>query len=312
MAQALCHRLEAGVLAAEIVPEIGGSVAAFFSPDTPTRKRLDWFRAADAVALDSRAPTGLASFPLLPWCNRIRDGRFTWRGRVVQLAPNVPDSPHTIHGIGWQSAWTVEYSDAQRIFLALVEAGEGAWPYPFRAELTYRLDPAGLSIDIVLQNTGTQTMPAGLGNHPYFPHLRDGSGTRVTAFVDAIWQSDNEAMPTTLSSSRPEIAALQTGLRLSDHVLDNNFTGYRRTARIDWPDGRALRIIASAPLDFMVLYSPPKQDLFVLEAVSNCTDWINLLDANAADATPATVGGSALDPGETIQATTRFEPEIGG
>ena len=49
-----------------------------------------------------------ASFPLVPYVNRIRGGRFTFRGREVRLAPNMAGDPSPLHGQGWLSPWQVE------------------------------------------------------------------------------------------------------------------------------------------------------------------------------------------------------------
>ena len=52
----------------------------------------------------------MASFPLLPWCNRIRDGRAQFGGRDIAIAPGHPASPsgkHPLHGIGWLRPWQV-------------------------------------------------------------------------------------------------------------------------------------------------------------------------------------------------------------
>jgi aldose 1-epimerase len=149
-------------------------------------------------------------------------------------------------------------------------------------------------------------MPAGLGHHPYFPHRREGAGTSVKASVAAMWVSDSEVMPTTLSTSDGAVAALRAGMPLADFALDNNFTGFAHEARITWPDGAGLRLLGKTPLDHFVLYCPPDKDFFVMEAVSNCTDWINLRQAcwSAAD-----TGGTELAPGETLTVQTRWVPK---
>jgi aldose 1-epimerase len=302
--------LRCGGLRAAVAPAIGGSLSAFYSlTERPGGEPLrhDWLRPAEpagSAAPEAQGPLGMASFPLLPWCNRIRDGRFAWRGRTVQLPPNFADSRHTIHGVGWQVPWQLDARGEHRVSLRLHHRGDARWPFAFEARQCYTLDAHGLSIEIELVNTGEAPMPAGLGHHPYFAHRREGCGTRVQAEVGAIWQSDTECLPLALSATHPAVAALRGGLRLGEHVLDNNFTGFARTARVDWPDGRALTMRASAPLDHFVLYSPADRDTFCMEAVSNCTDWINL---RARDPS-LPVGGHVLAPGETLTATIRFEP----
>jgi aldose 1-epimerase len=297
--------LRAGDLVAEVAVEIGGALAAFYQARADAPRR-DWLRPAAAEALEARSPLGMASFPLVPWCNRIRAGRFAWNGRTVELAPNYGGSPHTIHGLGWQRAWSVVARDAASVVLSCSERGDGAWPFAFEATQRYAVDPAGLSIEIEVRNTGTGSMPTGIGHHPYFPHRRDGSGTRVQAQVDAIWLSDDEAMPTRLSRDHPAVNALRGGMAIGEHRLDNNFIGFGHRATIGWPDGSALTVAAESPLDYFVLYTPATEDFFVLEAVSNCTDWINLVASGRASR--AEVGGAALAPGQALRASTRFEP----
>jgi len=298
--------LQAGDLVAEVVPAIGGSLAAFYTRGTPARPRRDWLRPASAEALRAGSPLGMASFPLVPWCNRIRDGRFVWEGRPVELAPNVDGSPHTIHGIGWQRGWQTLQRGEAWIELVLADAGDGAWPYPFTAVQRYELDGNGLTVTLALRNTGADRMPAGLGHHPYFLHRREGAGTTVRANVGAMWLADGEVMPTELSTSHPAVAALRTGMPLAGFDLDNNFVGFGHESRVGWPDGSGLRLVGASPLDHFVLYSPSDKDFFVMEAVSNCTDWINLRSRGHS---PAETGGAALEPGATLRVLTRLLPE---
>ena len=300
-------RLEAGDLVAEVVPAIGGALAAFYSAATADAPRRDWLRPATAGALENGTAFDMASFPLVPWCNRIRDGRFEWNRREVRLPPNRSPSPHAIHGIGWERRWSVAARGPAWVELALEDAGEGSWPFPFQAVQRYALEHDGLTIRLALRNTGPGTMPAGIGQHPYLPHRREGAGTRVHADVAAIWLSDADLLPTALSATHPAVEALRRGMDLRRFDLDNNFIGFGHEARVDWPDGSSLRLLGQAPLDFFVLYCPAAKDVFVIEAVSNCTDWLNLRQRFTA----AQIGGATLAPGEMLEAVTRFVPARG-
>jgi len=81
----------AGNLALDVAPEIGGSIARFRFGDQ------DLLRPAPDGANDAGE---MANFPLVPFSNRIRDGRFTCDGREVVLAPNLPGDPSPLHGQG--------------------------------------------------------------------------------------------------------------------------------------------------------------------------------------------------------------------
>jgi aldose 1-epimerase len=96
-------RLFSGPLVLELLPDLGGSIARFSYVDG--EEKVNIFRASDSVP---KTILDAASFPLVPFCNRIREGRFSFRGREVTLATNMPGDPSPLHGHGWLSAWEVE------------------------------------------------------------------------------------------------------------------------------------------------------------------------------------------------------------
>ena len=300
----MTERIASAGLVADIAPAIGGSLVSFFQEAGAHAPRRDWLRDGAAAAASGGDAFEMASYPLVPWCNRIRDGRFEWNGRIVQLPPNRPNSRHPLHGIGWRRAWRVTARGDAHVDLAFEDDGKGAWPFPFQARQRYALDPAGLDITLAVTNTGSESMPAGLAHHPYIPHRREGRGTVVRTRVEAMWLADRDVLPTALSTTHPAIGALRSGMRLADFDLDNNFTGFAHEVEVTWPDGAGLHLIGGAPLDFFVLYCPADRDIAAIEAVSNATDWLNL----RASQPRATIGGAALAPGETLEVRTRLEP----
>jgi aldose 1-epimerase len=285
----------------ELVPDVGGSIAAFYSEHDGVRR--DWLRPATPEAIAARDPLRMGSFPLAPWCNRIRNGRCGYGAIPIELPPNFKDSPHTIHGTSWQRPWEVESaseSDASLTQEHRPAEGSRDWPYAFDARQTFKLDERGLSVEIALTNRSAHPMPAGIGHHPYFPHPR---GTRLTTRVDAMWDSDADLLPTGLTQP-VFLSRLAGGVDLDEIVLDNNFIGWSREARVDWPEQQAGLIMrAQAPLDYFVLYSPRNEDHFVMEPVSNCTDWMNLAAQGIGDA-----GGMVLAPEQTLSGRFQLLP----
>jgi aldose 1-epimerase len=98
---ALCH----GARRALIAPHVGGAIAAFF--DANDDGKVHWLRPATDAALAARNPLGMASFPLLPYCNRIRDARFTFDGRAIDLSGDGNAFDHALHGHAWRRPWRV-------------------------------------------------------------------------------------------------------------------------------------------------------------------------------------------------------------
>ena len=294
--------LSHGELHAQLAPTVGGSIASFHSQRGAAR--IDWLRPASDAALRAGAPLSMGSFPLLPWCNRIRDGIAAKVARPIAMPPNDPgdsDSPHALHGLGWQRPWRVLEASPTRVRLGFSFEADSHWPWNFEAEQIMELSATQLRCTLRLTNTDQAPMPAGIGHHPYFPHR---TGTRLQTTTRAIWRSDAELMPTTLDAG-VEVRALSDGVALADLALDNNFTGWGRHARIEWPlQGCAIDLSAEAPLDFFVLYSPRGMDHFCAEPVSQCTDAINL----SGQFGTGDLGGTVLAPGESVSAAWMLTP----
>ncbi|MGH1559503.1 hypothetical protein ACRAWD_21235 [Caulobacter segnis] len=79
-----------------------------------------------------------ASFPLVPFCNRIPNGRFVFEGREVVLPPNLAGHPHALHGQGWRAGWTVDKAEGNEAVLSYAHAPD-AWPWAYRAEQRFVL-----------------------------------------------------------------------------------------------------------------------------------------------------------------------------
>ena len=69
-------------------------------------------------------------FPLIPYSNRIRNGRFRFRSVPIRLPENVAGSPHAMHGHGWQATWQLTGRDRTFCALAFRHDAESNWPWP--------------------------------------------------------------------------------------------------------------------------------------------------------------------------------------
>lgn len=302
--------LRNGELQLVLAPGVGGSIAAFTRRwrEGRSTRELHWLRPATATGLANANPLDMGSFPLLPFCNRIRNGRAEFEGRSIRVPPNHPtqDAPHPLHGVAWLLPWQVESADATQAELSFAFAADAAWPWRFSARQQFVLQERVLKVTMSVTNEDRAAMPLGLGHHPYFPHH---PGTRLTSPSEAMWVADAEVMPV-----RPErtaaVEALDRGVELAALDLDNNFTGWQRSARVEWPadvhgPARALTLEAEPPLDYFVLYCPRGYDYFCAEPVSQCTDWLNLLPQYGR----GPLGGARLAPGETLTARFALRPE---
>jgi len=271
-----------------LAPRAGGGIAAF------RWQGVDVMRPASHTALANLDPLGLASFPLVPWSNRIANGRFTWEGRDVKLPLNFGEHPHAIHGHGWQRPWEVEAQDTTSATLSYRhEAAE--WPWTYRAEQRVELVDDGLDVRLSLENRSDRPMPAGLGHHPYYLKT---PGMRLEAHLEGWWETDEFIMPVRYVEERRDDWSEKLH---SATTTDNVFAGWDGTARIIWPERNiALVMTTSEAARWMVIYSPPDQPITCIEGVTHPTDPFN---------EPDHPGLAIVEPGASFVLDTRFRVE---
>jgi aldose 1-epimerase len=287
-----------------IAPQVGGAVAAFY--DQHGERAMHWLRPASREALEARNPLGMSSFPLLPYCNRIRDARFSFQGREIDLSADGNAFDHALHGHAWRREWRVGARTETSMELHFSHEPSKApgehWPFRYEATQRFVLSDEGLAITMSARNLSDRPMPFGMGHHPYYPRT---PSTRVHMDAAAMWHSTPDLLPTQLGGHACLAAmASPEGMPAGAFDLDNNFAAWSRTATIAWPDeDRAVTLKAQAPFDHSVVYAPAAHpDLLCVEPVSNTVDWINL------DGTPETTGGCVLQPGEAISASFQWQP----
>lgn len=284
------YTLREGDARARIAPVWGANLFAWHDREAV----LEPIALADIAA----KPTSYGIPLLLPFPNRVRDGRFDYGGRQFEVDP-----PR--HGFVRSRPWTVAGTGAS--------AEDGAWircefdaadhsdvlaqfPLPFRARVTHRLRGRGVSLELEVTNTGDQAMPVGFGIHPYF--RRPARGTLVVP-ARRRWQLD-DSLPTGELVDVEDTNDLREPRDTSALDLDDIYTDL--TAG---PDGRArcvledsdagLRTIVeanAARFPHSVIYTAPApRRAICIEPYTCPTDAFNLasrgVDAGVIDLAPA-------------------------
>ena len=133
---------------------------------------------------------------LIPWPNRIRDGRYTFDGKAQQLPLTEVGKSNASHGLlRWVNWHLAERTDSS-VTLAYDSHAQPGYPHAFDARITYALSEAGLEVHLEAMNTGTSACPFGMGSHPYFTagtESVDDASLRcaATKFLEA----DQQAIP---------------------------------------------------------------------------------------------------------------------
>ena len=239
--------LRAGDVAVDLVPEIGGSIAAF------RLGGVDVMRSLSDADLAAGNVLGVASFPMVPYANRIAGNAFEFHGRRYTFQMNNPPEIYNVHGTGWLRPWTVTESSASAATLSLevIEPGEA---YAYRATQHYAVDAEGLTIAMTVTNASAETMPFGFGHHPWFD--RDPDVT-VQFAARTFHLNEPEVVIGERIALPPEVA-FDPPRGLPERWRCSDYGGWEGPATVRFPGrGVGLTMTADAVFGHLMFYADP-------------------------------------------------------
>ena len=145
-------------------------------------------------------------FPVLMPPNRIEAGRFTFEGREYKFEINEAGINH-IHGLVNKLPWQVRSISTEggaRVTTAIRSQDHPeileSYPHDFELRMTYCLRDNRLDITVEAENLGEETMPFGIGFHPYFnvplTTASDKSQCTVQVPANQRWELTETCIPT--------------------------------------------------------------------------------------------------------------------
>jgi aldose 1-epimerase len=235
------------------VVEVGGGLRTYSADD---REVLDGYREEEMC----RSGRGQL---LIPWPNRIQDGRYEFDGRSHQLPLDDVEEQDAIHGLVRWAAWTIGEREPHRVVMEHLLHPRPGYPFSLALEVEYRLSQAGLRVRVTATNVGVDPCPYGSGAHPYL--------TLGTSAVDyallcvparTVLRSDERGIPidagpvvgTELDFRRPR--------PVGETELDHAFTDLERDddglARVELRDpngGSALTLWADESHKYLMMFT---------------------------------------------------------
>jgi aldose 1-epimerase len=112
-------------------------------------------------------PAGRKGGVLLPWPNRLRDGRWRWKDADLQLDVSSPEKPNAMHGLVSFQPWAVLAADEEQVSVGTVVEPRSGYPFTLVAALDYALSADRLAVTFRVGNAGHEPAPFGAGMHPY-------------------------------------------------------------------------------------------------------------------------------------------------
>lgn len=180
---------------------------------------------------------------LLPWPNRLRDGRYTFDGVTYQVPLTEPERQVALHGLVCWERWSLAEHTASRVALELELVPTPGYPFALRSRLAYELTPRGLEVTFTTVNAGDAAAPYGVGFHPW---LSPGEGSLDDCIVsidaetwvrtdDRLLPIGDEPVPAHLDFREPRRLGETV---LDDAFVDATFSAGRSWVRLVGPDGR--------------------------------------------------------------------------
>lgn len=275
--------LHAGALRLALRPDLGGCIAGLWHRDTPI------LRSVEPAALTASRPS--ASYPLVPYSNRLGHRHFRWKGHEYTTQPNFGDSPHSVHGVGWLRPWEIVSSNTVEVVIRYQHTADADWPFPFEVSQYFTLTPQSMSVQMVFTNTADVAQPVGLGWHPYFTKR---SRSRLHIELSDRWDADAAELPVR------KVAQPGIDSDVAHLDFDNCFDGWKGPARIR---DEKFSLQLSSSLTHLVVYTPQDKPYFCVEPVSHVSNAIHMAD-------PLAHGLRSIAPGESFDAVMKLEVAV--
>ncbi|HEY1688945.1 MAG TPA: aldose 1-epimerase family protein [Solirubrobacteraceae bacterium] len=214
-----------------VVVEVGGGLREY---------ELAGQAVLDGYAESERCRSGRGQI-LLPWPNRLRDGRYEWAGERQQLPLSEAARGNAIHGLVRWANWTVAERSQAHATMAYVLHPQDGYPFMLDLRVAYSLGEDGLTVQTTATNVGAEACPYGVGAHPYLTVgaetiddcvLRAPAGRRLLA--------DERAIPVGSEAVDGTEYDFRTPRRIGAQQLDTAFADLQRD-----PDGLARVTLAS-------------------------------------------------------------------
>ncbi|MGH2903044.1 MAG: aldose 1-epimerase family protein [Solirubrobacteraceae bacterium] len=235
------------------IVEVGGGVREY---SVDARAVLDPYPPGEIC-------DGAHGAPLIPWPNRLADGRYSFSGEDLQVALTEPTKHNAIHGFTRWRPWVAIEREQDRVVMGTRLYPLEGYPFALEVRVAYELSDAGLAVSTTALNIGERPCPYGAGQHPYLSAggglvddctLELPAGTRVL--------TDNERQ---LPSGEEPVAGtrfdFRSARRLGEERLDYPFTALlrddsgRAVVRLGRPDGACAELWADEHHSHLELYT---------------------------------------------------------
>ncbi|MGY5351999.1 aldose epimerase family protein [Wenyingzhuangia sp. IMCC45533] len=214
-----------------------------------------------------------ASSILFPFANRIKDGKYNYKGQEFQLECNEGNLNNALHGLLHHKNFELisEELTANQAEVTLsyteTELAHG-FPYLYSVQVKYTLTANSLDLEFGVKNEDDKSFPFTLGWHPYF--LSGDLSKSSLEFESTKTVAFDERM-ITKNVIEGEVAM---PFEIKDQELDNCYALQSGTVMFNTPNYK-MEINSTAKENFFQMYTPPVANTIALEPVTGISDSFN-------------------------------------
>lgn len=199
---------------------------------------------------------------LMPWPNRIRGGRYSFRGRDLQLGLTDPSNGNASHGLARWAAWTLEEQTDTSVSLVYRVMAQTGYPWTLDLHVLYDLSADGLVVTQTATNLSPEPAPCASGAHPYLAVGDTIEDLELCVPARTRVLMDDRQIPV---GSEPVSGAYDftSPRRIGDSALDDGFgdlaheDGRATVTLADPATGRGVALWVDEHHRWLQVYTPP-------------------------------------------------------
>ena len=209
-----------------VVVEVGGGIRSY------TRGGVD---VVAGYPVDGMSTAGRGQL-LIPWPNRIRDGRYTFGGTERQLPLSEPEKHNASHGLARWACWDLLDQTSSSVTVGYRLHPQPGWSWVLELTTVYALGDDGLTVTTTARNVGDGDAPYGYGAHPYLA-IGDTPVAEVVLHVEAtdyLEVDPDRLLPVATHPVAGTAYDYREPRAIGELALDTAFTGLSRGADGRW------------------------------------------------------------------------------
>jgi aldose 1-epimerase len=211
---------------------------------------------------EADSPAFCNGIVLVPWPNRVRDGRWVLDGQELRLDITEPARGNALHGLLQFAEHEVRERTESSVTLGAAVPPQHGWPFLLDSWVTFELRPDGLDVTHGVANRGEQRAPYATGTHPFL-RIGDIPTEELALEVPAAsyFAVDERLNPTGELGVLDTPYDLRSPRLVGDLDLDTAFGGLspvdRVSATLTARNGATLRVLQDDDWGYLQVFTTP-------------------------------------------------------